>query len=294
MAELLDGKAFAEGVLKDSADKVKRLGRAPGFAAIQVGDNPASELYIRLKEQACLTAGLTFERRTLAADAGQAALLGLITELNGRDDIDAILLQLPLPSDRGYDTDAAIAAIDPRKDVDGFHPDNLARLKHQTPLVFSPLVAGIMLLIQKAIGGRPPADAPRRRALVIANSPIFYEPLEVTLPWEGFDPTYRRPDDADTAEVAREADVVIIAVGRPGFLKAGMVKPGAIVIDVGTNRIPVIPAEAGIQRLKTVGDADPGVAEVAGYLTPVPGGVGPMTVAMVVANAVTLATRRQA
>jgi methylenetetrahydrofolate dehydrogenase (NADP+)/methenyltetrahydrofolate cyclohydrolase len=290
-AQLIDGKAFAALLAEDSKKKTAALARAPGFAAILVGDNPASELYVRLKGKACLEAGVKFERHLLAADAGQAALFALIAELNGRDDIDAILIQLPLPSGFDYDTDAAILALDPHKDVDGFHPDNLARLQRLRPRVVSPLVAGIMLLMQntrEVLRGK--------RALVIANSPTFYEPLEATLKFEGMEPAFSQPDDADLLERTRAADAVIIAVGRAGFLKGDMLKPGAIVIDVGTNRIPapsVIPAEAGIQQYKTVGDADESVRDIAGFLTPVPGGVGPMTVAMVVMNAIKLATFRQ-
>jgi methylenetetrahydrofolate dehydrogenase (NADP+) / methenyltetrahydrofolate cyclohydrolase len=273
-AKTIDGKAIAKEIVGRAKRECADLGFKPGLAVVLVGDDPASHLYVGLKEKACREVGITFERLYFKADAPIGLIVRAVENLNKRRDVDAILVQLPLPE--GLDENAVIMTMDPEKDVDGFHPDNVDLLKNGAPRIVPGLAAGILALAKstgEALSGR--------RALVIANSPAFYAPVEVALRSAGLLPAYASPDAA--ARTSAEADVLVVAVGRPGFLTAAMVKPGAIVIDVGTNR----------QDGKTVGDADPAVAEVAGHLTPVPGGVGPVTVAMLVKNTVSLAKRRR-
>lgn len=275
-AKTIDGKSVARAIAIRTKKECALLGFTPGLAAVLVGDDPASHLYVGLKEKACREAGVAFERLYLKADAPQSLIIRAIENLNRRPDVDAILIQLPLPAP--LDADAVIRAMDPEKDADGFHPENVELLRDGAPRIVPGLAAGILALAKST--GEPLAG---KNALVMANSRAFFAPLDVVLRSAGIRPAYAAPDDKDVASKAREADLIVVAVGRPGFLTAGMVKPGAIVIDVGTNRV------GG----KTVGDADPAVREVAGHVTPVPGGVGPVTVAMLVANAVELAKRRR-
>ncbi len=275
-AKLIDGKSVAAAITARAKRECALLGFTPGLAVVLVGDDPASHLYVSLKEKACRQVGIAFERLYLKADAPQQLVLRAVETLNRRADVDAVLVQLPLPAP--LDADAVIRAMDPDKDADGFHPENVERLRDGEPRVVPGLAAGILALA-KSTGERLSG----RKALVIANSRAFFGPLDVVLRSAGMTPSYTPPDDAGAADRSREADLVVVAVGRPGYLTAAMVKPGAIVIDVGTNRV------GG----RTVGDADPAVREVAGHLTPVPGGVGPVTVAMLVANTVELAKRRR-
>ncbi|HTM68724.1 MAG TPA: bifunctional 5,10-methylenetetrahydrofolate dehydrogenase/5,10-methenyltetrahydrofolate cyclohydrolase [Candidatus Binatia bacterium] len=273
-AKLIDGKKIAREITERAKRECADLGFKPGLGVVLVGDDPASHLYVSLKEKACREVGIAFERVFLAPDAPIALVLRAIENFNRRTEIDAILVQLPLPPH--LDAGTVVAAMDPEKDVDGFHPDNVARLRNGAPTIVPGLAAGILALAKAS--GEPLAG---KRALVVANSPEFYAPLEVTLRSAGLEPSYAKPDDAGGR--TREADLVIVAVGIPGWLTGVMVKPGAIVIDVGTNKVDG----------KTVGDADASVLEVAGHVTPVPGGVGPVTVAMLVKNAVALAKRRR-
>lgn len=248
----IDGRAIAADIRLAIAAKIARLGLRPGLGVVLVGDDPASRLYVTLKEKACLEVGIFFERRDFPADAPQDAILEAVRAFNRRDDIDAILVQLPLPSQ--IDTDAVIAAIDPAKDVDGFHPENLkAYLEGSGAAPI--LVEAISLLLDAALA---PAHG---LACVLANSAVFSAPVETMLERRGLGPT----------EDPMAADVVVTALGKPGSLTGAMIKPGAIVIDVGTTPV----------RGKTVGDADAASLDgVATAFTPVPGGVGPMTVAM--------------
>ncbi|HSD12699.1 MAG TPA: bifunctional 5,10-methylenetetrahydrofolate dehydrogenase/5,10-methenyltetrahydrofolate cyclohydrolase [Patescibacteria group bacterium] len=275
-AKLIDGKSVAAAITARAKKECALLGFTPGLAAVLVGDDPASHLYVRLKEKACREVGVAFERIYLKADAPQPLVIRAVENLNKRPDVDAILIQLPLPAP--LDADAVIRAMDPEKDADGFHPENVGLLREGTPRVVPGLAAGILALAKST--GQHLAG---RAALVIANSPAFFPPLEVVLRSAGLRPSFGTPDDARIPALARDADLLVVAVGRPGFLTAAMVKPGAIVVDVGTNRV------GG----KTVGDAEPAVRDVAGHVTPVPGGVGPVTVAMLVANTVELAKRRR-
>ncbi len=276
-AKIIDGKAVAEKIMERTARQRAELGFVPGLAAILVGDDPASHLYVGLKEKACARLNIHFEKFILPADTPEGAVLKTIGELNGRPDIDAILVQLPLP-DR-FNEDRVIAAMDPAKDVDGFHPENLALLLQGQPRLVPGLAAGILELIEST--GVPLND---KTAAVVANSQAFYRPLARVLTDIGVRPAFHGPDEPGLAQTTGQADLLVVALGRPGAIAGAMLKNGAVVIDVGTNRI----------NGKVVGDVDrQSAAAVAGHLTPVPGGVGPVTVAMLMANTITLAAARR-
>jgi methylenetetrahydrofolate dehydrogenase (NADP+)/methenyltetrahydrofolate cyclohydrolase len=273
-AKQIDGKSLAAAIVARAKRDCVDLGYAPTLAVVIIGDDPASHQYVRLKEKACREAGIRFERLSFDASAKITLVVRAIETLNSRQDVDAILVQLPLP--KPLDERVIIRTIDPVKDVDGFHPDNADALAHGSPRLIPGLAAGILALIKST-------DEPLRgkKAAVIANSKIFFEPLAIVLGSAGIEPFYLHPDEAPSR--ASEADIVVIAIGRAHFLKAEMVKQGAILIDVGTNRLDG----------KTVGDVDPSAADVASFVSPVPGGVGPMTVAMLIKNTVELAKKRR-
>ncbi|MFA6603468.1 MAG: bifunctional 5,10-methylenetetrahydrofolate dehydrogenase/5,10-methenyltetrahydrofolate cyclohydrolase [Patescibacteria group bacterium] len=276
-AEMIDGKAVARKLDRETAELLAGLKFRPGLAAVLVGDDPASHLYVSLKEKACAKLGIDFRRVLLPAAAGQDEVLAAVRSLNADPGIDGIIVQLPLPA--GLDADAIIGAIDPAKDADGFHPANLELLDAGRPRLTPGLAAGIIELARST-----GADLAGLNALVIANSRIFFRPLTRTLSDAGARPSYLHPDDPKLAEHCREADFVIIAVGRANFLTGALIKPGAIIIDVGTNRVDG----------RLTGDVEAVSArEAAGWLTPVPGGVGPVTVAMLVRNTVELAIKRR-
>jgi len=261
----IDGRALAGRIRAAVGAAIARLGLRPGLGVVLVGGDPASHLYVALKEKACAEAGIFFERIDFPDDASQEDVLAAVARLNADQAIDAILVQLPLPSQ--LDADTVVAAIDPRKDVDGFHPENLRRyLEGSGPM--PGLVEAISLLLDDA--GAPAEGL----ACVRANSAVFSMPVEVMLERRGLSPT----------EDCRAADVVVTALGKPKSLTSGQVKPGAIVIDVGTTRV----------EGRTVGDADAeGLEGAAGALTPVPGGVGPMTVALLIKKTLELARARR-
>ncbi len=268
----IEGKDVARRITEDAIRERELLGITPGLAVVLVGDDAASHLYVRLKERACREAGIDFEKFLFHADTTEETVLRTIAQLNARVDIDAILVQLPLPAT--LHTGRVIAAIDPAKDVDGFHPKNVAMLIAGTPRIVPGLPAGIMALIRST-------DVPLegKSALVIANSLAFYQPVEAVLRQAGCVPSFAKADEAELATKTSAADVLIVAIGRAGFIKGSMLRPGAIVIDVGTNRVDN----------RTLGDVDAvSAAGIAGYLTPVPGGVGPVTVAMLLSNTVAL------
>jgi methylenetetrahydrofolate dehydrogenase (NADP+)/methenyltetrahydrofolate cyclohydrolase len=276
-AKTIDGKAVARRITQEATAELAKLGTTPGLAVVLVGDDPASHLYVRLKEKACRDVGIAFEKLLFRADADEASVLRSLAALNAREDVDAILVQLPLPEH--LDEDRVIATIDPTKDVDGFHAENVRLLRDGKPRIVPGLAAGILELIRST--GETLAGM---TALVVANSPAFYAPLEAALALGGMSPSFAQPDDATLADKIRAADVLVVAIGRPGFVTGAMLKPGAIVIDVGTNRVDGM----------TVGDVDPASSTgVAGHLTPVPGGVGPVTVAMLLRNAVELCRQRR-
>ena len=265
MTKLIDGRAEALKIRAAIAGEISQLGFRPGLGVVLVGDDPASHLYVTLKEKACAEVGIFFERRHFPTEAAQEDIIAAIEAFNQREDIDALLVQLPLPPH--MDADTVVAAMDPRKDVDGFHPENLlAYLEGSGSL--PGLIEAISLLLDTA-------DAPKHGlACVLANSAVFSAPVETMLSRRGLEAT----------EDALAADVVVTAVGKPASLTGTMIKPGAIVIDVGTTRVDG----------KTVGDADAASLEnVASALTPVPGGVGPMTVAILLKKTLELAKQRR-
>lgn len=275
-AVLLDGKLIASRIRQEVATDIIDLEYSPGLGVILVGEDSASRLYVSLKEKACASVGIRMEIARFPVNATQQEILATVGAFNVRTDIDAVLVQLPLPS--SLDTGRIIAAIDPSKDVDGFHPANIASLRAGAPLIVPGLSASIVELIRAA-------DEPLngKRTLVIGNSETFYSPLETVLEGMGLVPSFRRADAVDVSQMSRIADVLIVAVGRSRFVTGDMIKPGAIIIDIGTNKADDT----------TVGDVDAAAAaQVAGYMTPVPGGVGPVTVAMLLKNTVALARRR--
>jgi len=265
MAIILDGRALAERIRDNVKQRVVAMNPKPGLAVLLVGDDPASHLYVRLKRQACEEAGIRFELNTYPADEPEDRLIAKIQELNARADVTGILVQLPLPS---QNADRVIAAIDPNKDVDGFHPENLRRLEAGEPGIVPALELGIMKLLDAA------RDLPHANA-VIVGSTFFARPLKTLLGEQRIEASVVDPKDPLLSEKTGPADVIIVAVGQPGLITGEMIKPGAIVIDVGTTRVDE----------KTVGDVDRATVEpVAGAISPVPGGVGPMTVAMLLNN----------
>lgn len=272
---LIDGRALAARVRAEAAAAATALPRPPGLAAVLVGDDPASHLYVRIKERACKEAGIAFETRLFPADANEGDVRAAIRELNAAPGIDAILVQLPLPAH--LDEHVVIAELDPEKDVDGFHPATIRAFldgKEDAPV----LARAILALIEAS--GAPKGG----RAAVIGNSAVFVEPVAALLAREGFE-TETAVDPEAAEEIAKRADAVVIAVGRPGWLGPEHLKPGAAVIDVGTTRL----ADGTI-----VGDADAARLEgVASAITPVPGGVGPVTVAFLLQRTVELSARRQ-
>ena len=275
-AKIIDGKALAAKCKARVAQEVRGFSRRPGLAVILVGDNPASRTYVNSKRKDCEECGIYSEEYALPAQAGQDALMEVIHTLNAREDIDGILCQLPLPE--GYDEDAVLLAIDPDKDVDGFHPVNVGRLSTGQPCFVPCTPAGVMEML-KEYG----IDPKGKECVVVGRSNIVGKPMAMLLLAAHGTVTVCHSRTRDLGEVCRRADVLVAAVGKRNLITAGMVKEGAVVIDVAMNR-----DEAG----KLCGDVDYGpVSEKASYITPVPGGVGPMTRAMLMVNTLEAARR---
>lgn len=271
----MDGKALAERIRAQVAEEVKELGHV-GLSTILVGDDPASDTYISLKQKAAKEVGIVGRDYRLAMDTSEQELLDVIAQLNADDAVDGILVQLPLPAQ--IDEHRALDAVDPAKDVDGFHPVNAGRLFLGQEGLVAATPTGIMTLLEEY-------DVPLvgARAVVVGRSIIVGKPVALLLLAEHATVTICHSRTVDLAAHTREADVLVAAVGQPGLISPGMVKEGATVIDVGMNRTP-----DGLR-----GDVDPAVAERAGLLTPVPGGVGPMTIASLLRNTVKAARRRR-
>jgi methylenetetrahydrofolate dehydrogenase (NADP+)/methenyltetrahydrofolate cyclohydrolase len=273
-AVILDGKALAAELrasLKPAAAALAARGAQPGLAAVLAGDDPASRVYVRNKARACEETGVRSEVHEFPASVAESALLQRIAALNADARVHGILVQLPLPA--GIDAERVLAAVAPHKDVDGFHADNLGRLLRGTPRFVPGTPAGVLRLIEKA-----QVPLAGRHAVVIGRSNIVGKPLALLLLQRNATVTICHSRTANLAEVARRADVLVAAAGRPRLVGADMVQPGACVIDVGIHR--------GADG-KLAGDVDfEAVREKAGWITPVPGGVGPMTVAMLVANTI--------
>lgn len=285
-ADIIDGKAYAADLRERVAGLVSPFraaaGRAPGLAVVLVGEDPASQVYVRSKHKATVEAGMESSEHRLPATASQDELLATVERLNADDRVDGILVQLPLPSH--IDEKRVIATIDPDKDVDGFHVVNAGRLAvgEEGYVPCTPL--GCLMLLKDRLG-----DLSGREAVVIGRSNIVGKPMAALLLAENCTVTVAHSRTRDLAGVVRRADIVVAAVGRPEMVKGDWIKPGATVIDVGINRVPG--AEPGKTRL--VGDvATAEAAAVAGAITPVPGGVGPMTIAVLLRNTLVAAHRR--
>ena len=276
-AAVIDGKAAAGRLQARVAAEVERLrghGVVPGLAVVLVGEDPASQVYVRSKGKRTREAGMeSFEHR-LPAETGAAELLALIDRLNADPRVHGILVQLPLPAH--LDEGAVIAAIDPAKDVDGFHVSNVGLLATGGRGMVPCTPLGCLMLLQETLG-----DLSGREAVVIGRSNIVGKPMAALLIGASCTVTVAHSRTRDLPGVVRRAEVVVAAVGRPGMVKPEWVAPGATVIDVGINRVDGT----------LVGDVDPAVAEVAGAMTPVPGGVGPMTIACLLANTATACAR---
>lgn len=290
MARIIDGKAVAADVtakVKAASDTLReRTGVRPGLAVVIVGEDPASKVYVANKGRTARACGFLSVEHALPGDIGQGALLGLIAELNTDPAIHGILVQLPLPGH--IDAGAVIQAIAPDKDVDGFHFENVGKLSTgETETAFVPCTpAGSMVLIESVLG----PDLSGRNAVVVGRSNIVGKPMFNLLLAANATVTVAHSRTGDLPGLCRTADVLIAAVGRPKMIAGDWIKPGATVIDVGINRVPA--PDKGEGRTRLVGDVDfDGAEKVAGAITPVPGGVGPMTIAMLMANACAAAHR---
>jgi methylenetetrahydrofolate dehydrogenase (NADP+)/methenyltetrahydrofolate cyclohydrolase len=299
---VLDGVEIAGAIKREVAEEVKKLagqGIVPGLAAVLVGHVPASEIYVRSKVQTCAELGLYSELIEPPDTITTEEMLDLVAALNSRDEIDGILIQLPLPHQA--DTKALLDAVDPGKDVDGFHPVNAGRIQAGRPALAPCTPAGIIEILKRShipIAGR--------HAVVVGRSDIVGKPAAMLLLHENATVTICHSKTRNLAAITREADILVAAIGRPGFITPEMVKPGATLIDVGINRITSVEDlerffSGDIKRGATfakrgstlVGDIHPKAFELAGAYTPVPGGVGPLTIAMLMANTTRAAKMRR-
>ncbi len=301
-ARLLDGNTIAAAIRKEVAAEVRAMtavGRRPGLAVVLVGHNPASEVYVRGKVKASEEVGIYSEQYTPAETATTTELLSLIESLNGRDDIDGILVQLPLPAQ--VDSKKVLMTVDPAKDIDGFHPVNVGLLSTQRPGLVPCTPAGVMEILRRSnipIAGQ--------EAVVVGRSDIVGKPVAMLLLNANATVTVCHSKTRDLPAVCQRGDILVAAIGRAGMITRDFVKPGATVIDVGINRISD-PAEfqrlfAGNEKREEAfrakgsvlaGDVHPEVSEMAGAITPVPGGVGPLTIAMLMYNTVKAAKMRR-
>jgi methylenetetrahydrofolate dehydrogenase (NADP+)/methenyltetrahydrofolate cyclohydrolase len=284
-ARIIDGKAAAADLRRRVADVAtafrEKTGRTPGLAVVLVGEHPPSAAYVRSKVKATVEAGLeSFEHR-IPAETLQEELLALVDRLNANPDVDGILVQLPLP--KHVDEQAVLTRIDPDKDVDGFHPVNVGRLSIGLPALVACTPLGCLMLLQQELG-----DLSGMEAVVVGRSNIVGKPMAQLLLKSNCTVTVAHSRTRDLPEVVRRADIVVAAVGRPELIRGSWIKPGAIVIDVGQERV-----EQPDGTRKLLGDvAYAEAAEVAGAITPVPGGVGPMTIACLLRNTAVAAHRR--
>lgn len=279
-AKLIDGKAVSASLreaMKAEVEELAEQGITPGLAVVLVGDDPASQVYVRNKEKGCEELGIYSEKYELPASTTQRELLDLVETLNKKPDIDGILVQLPLPDH--LDSNAVIEAISPDKDVDAFHASNVGRIMLGDYRFLPCTPAGIMELIHST-----GIEVAGKECVVVGRSNIVGKPMAMLLLHENGTVTVCHSKTRNLAEVTRRADILVAAVGKPNFITAEMVKEGAVVIDVGMNR-------DGDGKL--CGDVDFGaVGEVAGAITPVPGGVGPMTITMLLKNTITAAKKQ--
>ncbi len=279
-ARIIDGRALAQqvrdGLAKESAAVLAKTGMKPGLATILVGDDPASHLYVKSKQKACDAAGIYIDDSKLPANTTQADLLTLISQKNADPKIHGILVQLPLP--KHIDSKVVLDAVSAQKDADGFHPYNFGRLVEGSPIFEACTPKGVIKMIEStglSIEGK--------RAVVLGRSNIVGKPLALMLLHRHATVTICHSKTKDLPAVCREAELLLVAIGKARFVTADMVREGAVVIDVGTNRLP---------DGKVVGDVDfDSVSQKAGWISPVPGGVGPMTIAMLLDNTVESAKR---
>ncbi|MCA9737895.1 MAG: bifunctional methylenetetrahydrofolate dehydrogenase/methenyltetrahydrofolate cyclohydrolase FolD [Gemmatimonadota bacterium] len=292
-ATLISGKAIAEEIRTELAGEVEALkaeGVTPGLATVLVGDDPASHQYVGMKNRTAKELGIHSQQITLPADTSEEELLGVVAGLNADPRIHGILVQLPLPSQ--IDEHKVLMAIDPAKDVDGFHPINVGLLATDHPDVLAPCTpAGVIEMLVRS--GFDPSG---KHAVVVGRSNIVGKPMAALLLRKArggnATVTVAHSRTPDLGAITRQADILVAAIGRAGTIRADMVKPGAVVIDVGTNRVEDASRERGF---RTVGDVDfDAVKEVAAAISPVPGGVGPMTITMLMHNTVAAARRRGA
>jgi len=272
----MDGKALAEKLRAGIADEMKAFGESVCLATVLVGDDPASHIYVSKKHDACAEAGIESRDHRFGESTSEGEVLELLEELNADDVVDGILVQLPLPAH--MDESKVTLAVDPTKDVDGFHPLNAGRLYQGDPLLVPATPLGVMALLAEY-----EIELKGMEAVVIGRSEIVGKPVAMMLLAEHATVTICHSRTVDLEQHTRRADILVAAVGRPGLVTRDMVKPGAVVIDVAVNR-----TEQGL-----VGDVEKDVAEVAGFLTPVPGSIGPMTIAMLLRNTLTAAQHRR-
>ena len=288
-AQIIDGKAFAAKVREDVAAQVAALkaqGVTPGLAVVLVGEDPASQVYVRNKGEQTLAAGMHSVTHRLAEDTSQDELLALVATLNDDPEIHGILVQFPTPAH--MDQARIVAAISPDKDVDGLNVINAGRLASGLPSLTPCTPLGCMMLLKDALG-----DLTGKRAVVVGRSNLMGKPMAQLLLAADCTVTIAHSRSRDLPAICREADILVAAAGRPQMIKGDWIKPGAAVIDVGINRVPSLdPVKAAAGGTRLVGDVDfAQAAQVAGHITPVPGGVGPMTIACLLANTVTAAKR---
>lgn len=302
MPKVLHGAAIASAIKQEVAEEVRALaaqGIKPGLAAVLVGHVPASEIYVRSKVQACADLGLYNDLITPPDTVTTEEMLALVAQLNARDDIDGILIQLPLPAQ--VDAKALLDAVDPAKDVDGFHPVNAGRLLAGRPALAPCTPAGVIEILKRS-------DIPiaGQHAVVVGRSDIVGKPVAMLLLHQNATVTICHSKTRDLPAITKQADILVAAIGRPGFIRPEMVKPGATLVDVGINRVTTREEfdrffkgnekrEAAFAKRGSVvvGDIDPRAFEVSGAYTPVPGGVGLLTIAMLMSNTVRAAKMRR-
>jgi methylenetetrahydrofolate dehydrogenase (NADP+)/methenyltetrahydrofolate cyclohydrolase len=302
MPKVLDGAAIAAAIKQEVAEEVKALaarGIKPGLAAVLVGHVPASEIYVRSKVQTCAELGLYSDLITPPDTITTEEMLALVSKLNAREDVDGILIQLPLPPQ--VDAKALLDAVDPAKDVDGFHPVNAGRLLAGRPALAPCTPAGVIEILKRS-------DIPMtgQHAVVVGRSDIVGKPVAMLLLHQNATVTICHSKTRDLPAITRQADILVAAIGRPGFITAEMVTPGATLVDVGINRVTTREEfdrffkgnekrEAAFAKRGSVvvGDIDPKAFEISGAYTPVPGGVGLLTIAMLMANTVRAARMRR-
>jgi methylenetetrahydrofolate dehydrogenase (NADP+) / methenyltetrahydrofolate cyclohydrolase len=302
MPKILDGAAIAAAIKQEVAEEVRALaaqGITPGLAAVLVGHVPASEIYVRSKVQACAELGLYSDLITPPDTVTTGEMLSLVAQLNARDDVDGILIQLPLPAH--VDSKALLDAIDPAKDVDGFNPVNAGRLLAGRPALAPCTPAGVIEILKRS-------DIPvaGQHAVVVGRSDIVGKPVAMLLLHQNATVTICHSKTRDLPAITRQADILVAAIGRPGFITPDMIKPGATLVDVGINRVTTREEfdrffkgnekrEAAFAKRGSVvvGDIDPKAFELSGAYTPVPGGVGLLTIAMLMSNTVRAAQMRR-